>query len=142
MYDLQKIGKVMADIEGYLREIEEYNIRESSELENVTKYRAVSMSIFALLNRVIDLGTAILAYEQVGAPGGNMDVIPLLSKAGIINKEQADNINKLIKKRNDMAHFYYGFDKKDLFDLIKKIHLISDLVKIIKKRLNKVKEKK
>ena len=64
------------------------------------------MLIFAILNKLIDLGSEIISAEKLGAPNTYQDIMILLAKGNIINKNQADELNNLVKKRNIFAHFY------------------------------------
>ena len=135
MYDLQRIGKTISDIEKYLKEVESYKIKKYSDLSDSKTYNASSMLVFAILNRTIDLGSDILLAENLGAPNFYQDIMPLLAKGGVINKEQAEKINLLIKQRNILAHFYEDISEKELFNSIKSLDEIENLIKTVKKRL-------
>src|SRR3989344_89906 len=106
MYDFQRIGKIIADIEKYVRELKSFDIRKQSDLSDAKTYHATSMVVFAILNRLIDLGSEIISAENLGAPNTYSDIMPALAKANVINKESASELNKLIQKRNVLAHFY------------------------------------
>jgi uncharacterized protein YutE (UPF0331/DUF86 family) len=134
MYDLQRVGKIIADIKKYLGELDSYKIKSSSDLADSKTYNAAAMVLFAVLNRAIDLGGEIIAAENLGAPSRYQDIMPILSKAGIMNKEMADRINNVIKKRNMLAHFYGDITEKELFGVIKDISIIEKFVEIVKKR--------
>ena len=84
MYDIKRIGRIVADIQKYLAEIRGYNIKNSSDLDESMKYRATSMLLFALLDRVIDLGTEIVIAEEKGMPQTNQDILPMLAEANVI----------------------------------------------------------
>ncbi len=137
MYNIERIGKSIADIEKYLKEITSYNIKTLNNLEDGKTYHAASMVVFAILNRTIDLGGELITAEELGAPQTYQDIMPTLAKAGIINKEQAVKLNKLIRKRNVLAHFYEDIHEKELFETIKDIPLIKEFVESVRKRLKK-----
>src|SRR3989344_2080151 len=124
-YDIERIGKLTTDIEKYLREIEQYKIENVSDLQDSKTYHATSMVLFAVLNRVIDLGSEILSAENLGAPDTYQDIMPLLAKANIINKNHADELNKLIRKRNILAHFYEDINEKELFKALKDLPIVK-----------------
>lgn len=136
-YDIERIGKLITDIEKYLKEITNYKIDSVSDLSDSKTYHASSMIIFAILNRIIDLGSEILSAEDLGAPNTYQDIMPSLAKANMINKQQADNLNKLIKKRNIFAHFYEDIKEKELFKTIKDLPEIRPFLETIKKRINR-----
>jgi|SRR3989344_171150 len=134
MYDLQRIGKIISDIEKYIKDLESYNL-SLNDLYESKNYNASSMLIFAVLNRVIDLGNEIIFAENLGAPNTYQDIMIILSKANVLNKEQAEKLNKLIKQRNVFAHFYGDISEKELFKIIKEIPEVNNFLKIVKKRV-------
>ncbi len=135
MYDIQRIGKIIADIAKYQNELESYHINTKVVLGDNKTYHASSMVVFALLNRVIDIGSEMLSAENLGAPNTYQDIMPLLAKANILNKEQAEKLNRLIRKRNVLAHFYQDMDEKELYQTIQELSIINDFLKIVKKRM-------
>lgn len=135
MYDLQRVGKIFADIEKYLKEIEEYKLKSELDLKDSKNYNATSMLLLAILNKIIELGGEVLVEEKAGAPGRYQDIMPMLSKAGIINKDAAERLNKLIKQRNILAHYYGEMTEKELFKLTKDIYEIKDFMRVVKKRM-------
>lgn len=135
MYDLQRIGRIIADIQKYLKELESYKIKSILDLKDSKTYNAASMVLFAILNRVIDLGSEIISSEDLGAPNTYRDIMPILAKANVINETQAKNLNKLVRIRNVLAHFYDDIKEKELFETIKEIHQVEEFVKTAKKRI-------
>ena len=133
MFDLQRIGKIISEIEKYMRVLDSYELTKEN-LKDSKTYHASSMLIFAVLNRLIDLGSEIISAEELGAPNSYQDIMNILSKGSIINKEQADRMNKLISKRNAFAHFYGEISEKDVFDTIKDLKEVDNFLKTIKKR--------
>ena len=134
MYDIQRIGKIIADIEKYIKELENYNLT-INDLYESKNYHATSMLIFTILNRLIDLGGEIISAEKLGAPNTYQDIMEILAKGNIINKKQADEINNLIRKRNIFAHFYEDITEKDLYKTIKDLISVEGFLTTIKKRI-------
>lgn len=134
MYDLQRIGKIISDINKYSKELESYHLTKE-DLKDSKNYNASSMLVFAILNKLIDLGSEIISAENLGAPDSYQDIMIILSKAGVINKFQAEDMNRLIKKRNIFAHFYEDVSEKELFETIKEFKKVDDFLKTIKKRV-------
>ena len=135
MYDIKRTGKIIADIQKYLAEIESYSIKSSADLKESMKFRATSMLLFALLDRVIDLGTEIVIAENMGMPQTHQDIMPLLTKANIVNKEQADKMNILIKERNKIGHLYEEITPHHIFNILAEMPLIEQFLKTVKKRI-------
>ena len=134
MYDVQRIGKIISDINKYLGELKSYNLKKE-DLSDSKSYRASSMLIFAVLNRLIDLGGEIISAENLGAPNTYQDIMPILAKANVINKQQSEKINTLIKKRNVFAHFYEEISESELYKTIREFYEVEDFLKTIKKRI-------
>ncbi len=134
MYDLERIGKIIVDTKKYLKELESYKLK-LTDLQNSKNYNAASMLVFAILNRIIDLGNEIISAENLGAPNIYKDIMNILAKGNIINQEQADKMNKLIVKRNMFAHFYGEITKKELFDTIQNMADVENFMRTIQKRI-------
>ncbi len=135
MYDLQRIGKIVADIQKHIGEVKSYKINSVSDLQDSKNYNASSMAVFAILNKAIDLGGEIISAENLGAPNRYTDIMPMLSKAGVMNKETSERLNRLIRQRNTLAHFYDDITEKELLNIIKEISAVEDFVKLVKKRV-------
>src|SRR3989344_1441425 len=133
MYDVERVGKIITDIQKYIKELDSYQIKEAEDLNDSKNYYATSMIAFAVLNRVIDLGSEIISAENIGAPNTYKDIMPALAKAQVMNKVQADEMGKLVGKRNVLAHFYEDMDEKELFQTIKELPIINNFIKIVKK---------
>ncbi len=100
------------------------------------------MNLFGILNRLIDLGTEILAEEKVGSPSRYEDIMPMLAKTGIINKKTAEELNALIKKRNYFAHFYHEVQEKEVWNTLQNLGILDSFLATIKSRIKKSIESK
>lgn len=134
-YNVNRIGNLIKETEKYLDELRSYNIKSKEDLTDSKTFHAASMVVFAILNRIIDLGNEILISENVGAPNSYQDIMPLLAKSNVINKEQATELNSLVKKRNVFAHFYGEITAADLLSTIKKILAVKDFISVVRKRV-------
>ncbi len=134
MYDLQRIGKIISEIEKYMKELEEYKITRDN-LKDSKNYYASSMLVFAILNRLIDLGSEIISAEQLGAPNAYQDIMNILAKGNIINKEMADKMNRLVSKKNIFAHFYGEVTEKEVFNTIQELKNIEGFLRAVKRRV-------
>jgi|GEM_PF-3647173 len=66
MYDIEKITKIIADLERYFNDLEKLGIKEMGDLEDRKNFYSVSMVLFAILNRAIDLGGGNSALKKFG----------------------------------------------------------------------------
>ncbi len=60
MYDLEKITIIIADMEKYFEDMEKLGIRKIEDLDDIKNFYSVSMLLFAILNKAIDLGEEIV----------------------------------------------------------------------------------
>lgn len=135
------MSKAIAEIEQYLQEIRKYNITSVQDLKQDGKTRhATAMLIFAILNRISDIGEEIMVKEQLGIPNQYIDIMPSLAKANVINNEQADSLNKIMKKRNTLAHFYGDVTPNDIFMLLEQLSSVEQFLKTIKRRIQQGKK--
>ena len=135
MYDIERIGKIISDIEKYLRDLEELKIKKIEDLEDKRNFYALSMALFSALNRTIDLGSEIVMANNLGIPSTYRDIFKLLSKNGFIDKVLEKELSRLVFYRNLLSHEYYDLTEKDIFDLLGRIVVIKQFVEKIKRLL-------
>ena len=135
MFDKQRIGMMIDNIEEYNKDLEKYKIKTKNDLNDKKTFYASSMIVFSILNRVIDLGNEIILNDHLGSPSTYEDVMPKLVKGEIMNDKEAKELNKLIKKINIFAHFYGEINREDLYNIINKLNLVDNFIKKIKKRM-------
>jgi hypothetical protein len=68
MYDTERIARIISDIEKYLRDLEELDIKEAKDLADKRNFYAISMVLFSILNRTIDLGEELVMANNLGMP--------------------------------------------------------------------------
>ena len=125
---IERITKIITDIEKYLSQIESYEILDVEDLSSHLKYNACSMALFSILNKLADLGSEILFAEELGAPNRYEDIMPALASAGMINKEESKRLNELISQRNVLAHFYDDLTSLSLLKLLKKLSVVREFL--------------
>lgn len=128
----ERVIKALNDIELYLQELVGYKIASINDLRDVKNYRAVSMTLFSLLNRVIDLGQEAIIEKKAGMPSSYKDIFKILYEKKIIDKNELKEFEKLISLRNMLSHEYFRIDEGNIFQAIKKTALIRSFVKKIK----------
>ncbi|MFZ5501560.1 MAG: DUF86 domain-containing protein, partial [Candidatus Micrarchaeota archaeon] len=97
---------------------------------------ALSMVVFAVMNRVIDIANEVIAgSKDVPVPGSYSESFEILSKNSIIKKETAAALTKLMRYRNIIAHEYYRLSEDELFRLKKEVYKAEGFLQEIKKHL-------
>jgi len=135
MYDMERIGKIISDIEKYFRDLGELKIEKIEDLEDKRNFYALSMALFSILNRTIDLGSEIVIANNLGMPSTYRDIFGLLGKNGFIDKALEKELSHLVFYRNVLSHEYYDLTEKDVFDVFKRLNLIKQFVEKVKELL-------
>ena len=80
MFDLERLTKIISDIHRYLDDLERIEIKDPRDLDDIKNFYAVSMILFTLINRVIDLGDEIVTSRNLGVPGTYREIFNLLER--------------------------------------------------------------
>lgn len=123
---------IIKDIERFFSDLEEMNIKDISDLEKKEKFYAVSMVMFSIVNRAIDLAEEIISYKKIGFPESYRDIFILLEKNGIIDKKLCIIMSDLVHFRNLAAHEYQEFKKEDVFSALGIISRVKELIEASK----------
>jgi uncharacterized protein YutE (UPF0331/DUF86 family) len=136
MLDIEKLGKIVSDIERYFKELESFNLNEKT-IDDSKIFYASSMAMFGILSRMIDLAEEIILKREIGIPQTYRDYFFSLSKEGIIGQDMAKELAELCDIRNKIAHQYFDIGSKDLLKIKKKVYIVRDFVNRVKKVLDK-----
>jgi uncharacterized protein YutE (UPF0331/DUF86 family) len=136
-FDRARINKIIRDINRFLNDLDKMNVESIDNLNNIEKFYAVSMILFALINRTVDLGDEIVASLNIGMPSKYSDIFYLLRKNGYISRELTQNLTWLVDVRNLLSHEYQDFDGKDVFNIMEKVPSIKEFVENMKNLINK-----
>jgi len=132
MYDIERINKIVKDIEEYFLRLQKLGLNKDN-IEIDEKFFSASMIIFTILNRMIDLAGEIIVKNAWGTPNTYEQYFEVLGKNGIIDKKLAEGLRKLVKDRNLFAHEYYEMQRKEVLRVSKDVYAVKDFVERIKK---------
>jgi len=135
MYDIERIGKIISDIEKYLRDLEELDIRGAKGLMDKKNFYATSMVLLSILNRTIDLGEEIVMANNLGMPSTYREIFRLLVKNKLIDTNLGEGLSNLVFYRNLLSHEYYELTERDVFAVSKKINVVKKFVERTKELL-------
>lgn len=136
MYDLEKINKLIEDINRFFFDLEFIKINEKN-IQNPEKLHSGAMLIFGIMNRTIDLAEEILIKNDMPMPSQYHDCFPALAKYGLIDKSLASELEKLIMERGLFAHHYYDINHKKVLKLIKDVYVVKEFIERAKKIVEK-----
>ena len=134
-FDSERIGTIIFDIRTYILDFENLHIERIEDLQDKRNYYAVSMILFSLLNRVLDLGTEVTIAHNLGIPTTYRDIFVILRKQGFIDDELASNMIGLVTYRNLLSHEYHGITENDLFLLKNRIPVIRQFVEVMQQTI-------
>lgn len=126
MYDLEQIGKIIADLERYFQDLEDYTIRDSNM--TTEQFYGVSMLLFAMLNRTIDLGKEIICGRKRGMPTSYKEIFQILEKERLISEGLSQELQWLAGQRNVLAHEYFDVTKKSIYLVYTKRKAMKDFM--------------
>lgn len=132
MYDIQRIGKIIGDLNRFQDDLAGLNIRTVRDLNDKKNFYSASMLLFSILNRCIDLGEEIVTAKNVGTPATYRDIFVLLGRKKIIPPAMEQKLSSLMRLRNALAHEYEDFSEKDVFEGLRLVGVVSDFIIVVK----------
>ncbi len=132
-FDKVKVGKIISDINKYLRDLKEQKIESSEELKNKYKFYASSMLLFSIVNSAIDLGNEIISAKKLRMPHSYKEIFEILYEERIIDEKMKNDMVELVRIRNIIAHRYFLISPEKLFWSMKKLKSVEKFVKAVKK---------
>jgi len=136
-FDRARINKIIRDIDRFLNDLDKMNVKSIDDLSNKKNFYAVSMILFALINRTVDLGDEIVASLNIGMPSKYNDIFYLLRRNDYISRELTQNLTWFVDIRNLLSHEYQDFDEEDVFNTMEKVQYIKEFVEEMKNLINK-----
>jgi len=131
--DKEKMALIIRDLDNYMKEMAE-NI-DLKNLDDVKEFRAASMILFQIINRVINLGEEIIFGKKYRTPSTLKDIFFILGQEKFIRRELADELKKLVEYRNMLSHEYGKATEKDIITINKKLIFVNEFIKRVKKEL-------
>lgn len=136
MYDRDRIGMIIRDINDYFVKLNDVKVKAVGDLDEF-KFDVVSMRIFLILNKTIDLGKEIVVSRNFGFPKSYGDIFKILGDKKFVSRQQEKDLLKLIFLRNQISHRYEGISDKELFKVRNDLKIVKDFIKIVKEDVKK-----
>jgi uncharacterized protein YutE (UPF0331/DUF86 family) len=80
-------------------------------------YLAISMTVFTIINEVIEIGELLIDKESLKIPLSYREIFITLRDTNIISTDIATTLESYIKYRNMIAHQYATFDREKIFEV-------------------------
>lgn len=105
------IREKLSRLKEYLRFLRE--LKAASKEAFMADFRsrgAAERYLQLAIESVIDIGSEIISFLQLGKPERYRDIPPMLAQAGVIPPELSEKITKMIGFRNLLVHDYAAVD--------------------------------
>ena len=127
-YDREQVSKIVSDIERYTKDLQELDIREREDLEDRRTLYALSMLLFTIINRALDLADEVIITNRLGMPQSYKEIFDILRRRGFIDRGLADETARLVFYRNMIAHQYDDLTDDDLWSLFQRLGTVQTFV--------------
>ena len=127
-YDREQVSKIISDIERYTKDLEELGIRAREDLEDRRTLYALSMLLFTIINRALDLADEVILTNRLGMPQSYKEIFDILRRRGFIDRKLADEMARIVFYRNMIAHQYDDLTDDDLWSLFCRLGTILSFV--------------
>jgi uncharacterized protein YutE (UPF0331/DUF86 family) len=127
-YDREQVSKILSDIERYTKDLQELDISAREDLEDRRTLYALSMLLFTIINRALDLADEVIIANRLGMPSSYREIFDILRRRRFIDRELAEEMAALVFYRNMIAHQYDDLTDDDLYSLFQRLGTIMQFV--------------
>ena len=127
-YDREAVSKIISDIERYTKDLQELDITAREDLEDRRTLYALSMLLFTIINRALDLADEVIITNRLGMPQSYREIFDILRRRRFIDRELAEEMAALVFYRNMIAHQYDDLTDDDLYSLFRRLDTILKFV--------------
>jgi uncharacterized protein YutE (UPF0331/DUF86 family) len=131
-YDREQVSKIISDIERYTKDLQDLGIAGREELEDRRTLYALSMLLFTIINRALDLADEVILTNRLGMPQSYREIFDILRRRGFIDRKLADEMARIVFYRNMIAHQYDDLTDDDLYSLFERLDTILKFVERMK----------
>lgn len=128
----ERMTAIIADIEKYLKVLEELNVKTLDDLNEKKNFYSASMVLLTIFNRVIDLGQELVLAKKLGMPASYGEIFAILEKADIIRKKLFSGLREVVRLRNRLSHEYFTFTEKDVLEGLRKVGTVKEFVRAVR----------
>jgi len=127
----ERILKISGDLNRYFNDLKELNIKGVESLTK-EKFYSLSMIMFAILNRAIDLGEEVIRDNQMGIASSYKEIFQILKRNKIISDDLSKRMQSLVSMRNVLAHEYFDVTEESIYHVYEQIGSVKKLMEQIK----------
>jgi len=121
MVDKTLILKKLAELEQYLRQINEFSDITTAEYSSDWKtQRIVDRTLQMMIETCLDIAGHIISDEGYRVPESYADMFNVLQENAIIPEALREGLNKMAKFRNIVVHHYDKIDPNIVITILRK----------------------
>lgn len=126
------MNKLFANIDAckdFINKLKRLNNPNKKEFLSDEKINlSVSMTLFTILNTIIEIGEEIIDLENYRTPQNYREIFEILLNEKVISYEIASEMKNHMKDRNMIAHQYAFFDMVKIYELAQKHELFENFI--------------
>jgi uncharacterized protein YutE (UPF0331/DUF86 family) len=115
MTERDRILSKVAELDGYLRELEEIRPANRAEFDAVEKRRACERILQISIETVMNICQLFVAGMRLGLPAEENDTFEKLVRARVISRDLASTLQRMKGFRNVLVHEYGNVDDDLVF---------------------------
>ncbi len=123
-----RIIRIFSDIERFFRDYEKITLEGSIQHEDTTRFHAISMVLFTILNLSFELGEEIIGHRHAGLPGTYRDIFQILWEEKLIDEKIRGTMTHMVYYRNRLAHQYAGLNHEDIHVIMSHLDTIREYI--------------
>lgn len=121
MVDKRLIGRKIAQVDDYLKQIKEFSrISLRSYKKDWKTQRIVERTLQILIEVCIDIANHIISDQGMRVPVGYADTFQVLMENGVISRKLSETMEKMAKFRNVVVHQYEKIDSVIVISILHK----------------------
>jgi uncharacterized protein YutE (UPF0331/DUF86 family) len=137
MSNFNVIENKISSVQKYLKILERYKKYSREEIEkNVDIRGAVERYLYLAIQSTINIAEAVISFKNFRKPTTMAESFIILSEEGIIDREFAEKLIKMVGFRNIIAHDYEELNYDIVYDVLhQRLKNIEKFIEIIKEKI-------
>lgn len=119
MLDRERILGKVAELDGYLKELQAIAPKSFNEYRQIEKKRACERLLQISVEMVIDVCHLFVAGSRLGLPAEEDDIFEKLERAGFISPSLKETLKEMKGFRNILVYEYGEVDDRLVYEAIK-----------------------
>lgn len=123
-----RVLTICSDLNRFFRDYEKITSVSTTDDGDVTRFHAISMVLFTILNLSFELGEEVIGLRHAGLPSTYRDIFRILREEKLIDENICETMSHMVYYRNRLAHQYAGLNCEDIDAIISNIDVIKNFI--------------